>query len=150
MIKLAPHKYLGRRRVLVICATEEATQRVAGIVTAAEYEAFTTTSAPMGLLTAVERAPDVIVCDAEMPGLSGASIVKLLQQHRAVSSIPLILITGEMAILAPGATMTLPMRYTREQLLRAVEHCIEKRVQAVFGQALDVWPTIARKGGKAA
>jgi CheY-like chemotaxis protein len=116
--------YHEMKRVLVICGREDSAARIATILTGANYTPFATTSAPMGLLMAVERAPHAIVCEANMAGLSGVSILKLLNGNRAAAAIPRLLITESAAVVTPGATLTLPAGFSAEQLLQAVEKCL--------------------------
>lgn len=38
--------------------------------------------------------PDVIMCDADMPGLSGAQLIEIIKSDPAIAHIPVILMTG--------------------------------------------------------
>lgn len=47
-----------------------------------------------GLLMAKESLPDIIIMDAEMPGIDGFSICKITKTDDKLSSVPIIMISG--------------------------------------------------------
>jgi CheY-like chemotaxis protein len=47
-----------------------------------------------GLELARDLKPDVLLCDAEMPKLSGAEVIELLKSHSATAQIPVVLMSG--------------------------------------------------------
>ena len=47
-----------------------------------------------GLRIARERLPNVILCDAAMPKMSGPEVIRLLKEDPATAQIPVVLITG--------------------------------------------------------
>ncbi|MEK7744653.1 MAG: response regulator transcription factor, partial [Elusimicrobiota bacterium] len=49
-----------------------------------------------GLLLAQEAAPDLILCDAVMPGLDGNALLRVLKRGKRTAGIPIIIMSGEM------------------------------------------------------
>jgi CheY-like chemotaxis protein len=47
-----------------------------------------------GLIMARQLLPDVILCDAAMPKLSGPQVIQMLKEDPATAHIPVILMTG--------------------------------------------------------
>lgn len=81
--------------------------------------------------------PDVILCDAEMPDLSGAQIIESLNLDPATAHIPVILMTG-----FAGPEMFMHVRWTgflskpfnSKDLIAALHHAVAsaaKKTQAV-------------------
>ena len=55
------------------------------------------TSGEDGLRLARESAPDLILLDAEMPGMSGFQVCKALKADPALADVPVIFVTGHSA-----------------------------------------------------
>ena len=53
-----------------------------------------TTKAKEAVALVRRTNPDVILCDAEMPGVSGAEIIENLKADPATAHIPVVLMTG--------------------------------------------------------
>lgn len=53
-----------------------------------------TLKAKEGVALARKINPDVILCDADMPGLSGGQVIEFLKSDPALAHIPVILMTG--------------------------------------------------------
>ena len=54
-----------------------------------------TTDPTRAIVRAFEINPDVIVCDASMPGFDGAERIKTLKSHPSTAAIPIVLMTGK-------------------------------------------------------
>lgn len=54
-----------------------------------------TTDPTRAIVRAFEIKPDVIVCDASMPGFDGAETINILKGHAATAAIPVVLMTGK-------------------------------------------------------
>jgi CheY-like chemotaxis protein len=59
----------------------------------AGYEVFAAEDAVAGARLVVERAPDVIVCDVDMPFMDGYEFVSALRADPATRHIPVIFLT---------------------------------------------------------
>ncbi len=58
------------------------------------YSVFTAAEGKTGVLTAKQEAPDFIVLDLMMPGMSGFEAVDALRSDAKTASIPIIVLTG--------------------------------------------------------
>ena len=58
------------------------------------YIVFTAAEGKAGVMTAKQEAPDFIVLDLLMPGMSGFEVVDLLRSGAKTASIPIIVLTG--------------------------------------------------------
>ena len=71
------------------------------------YRVISTTDAREAVSLALERKPDVILCDMDMPGMNGAEVAAALRAKGA-GEIPLVYLTGlvsrEEAAALPGGT----------------------------------------------
>ena len=61
---------------------------------AAGFEVYTAADGVTALAEAVERRPDLIVMDLELPRMSGLDVAKALRQREDTRNIPLIVATG--------------------------------------------------------
>ena len=53
-----------------------------------------TLRATQGLALAQSVKPDVILCDADMPEISGAELIAILKSDPATAHVPIVLMTG--------------------------------------------------------
>ena len=51
-----------------------------------------------GAKTAIERRPDLILMDINMPGIDGYGALKLLRENKSTKDIPVIAVTGNATI----------------------------------------------------
>ena len=75
----------------------------AGVATTAEWSlrhfgcnVTVTLQANKGMALARSVQPDIILCDAAMPDLSGEQLISLLKSDPATSHIPVVLMTGHL------------------------------------------------------
>jgi signal transduction histidine kinase len=59
------------------------------------YEMEEAADGKQGLDRAMETAPDLILCDINMPGMNGFETLEELRKHKSTSYIPFIFMTGE-------------------------------------------------------
>ena len=59
------------------------------------YRVLTAGDGTAGARMAMERKPDLILLDKEMPGMHGFAVSRLLRQHRDTSGIPILMISSE-------------------------------------------------------
>jgi CheY-like chemotaxis protein len=52
-------------------------------------------SGPQAIAEAQRRTPDLILLDRNMPGMTGDEVLRELRAHDQLSSIPVLMLTGE-------------------------------------------------------
>lgn len=109
------------KRVLIIDDEANMTEWLSEVVNSAGYMAFTTMSPTMALLAAAEEKPCAIVCDINMPGLTGFHMLRLLKDHSATAEIPVILMSENGVAIAPEAAAVLVKPFQAEELLAVLE-----------------------------
>lgn len=99
----------------------------------AGYEVFVAEDAVVGGRIVLERAPDVIVCDVDMPYMSGCEFAEALRTDPATCNIPVIFLTvhaNEARARELGATC-LQKPVTADELVRAVERFSAPSARAI-------------------
>lgn len=88
----------------------------------AGYEVFVAEDAVVGGRLILERSPDVIVCDVDMPYMNGCEFAEALQTDPATRNIPVIFLTvnSQDARVRELGAGCLQKPVTADELLRAV------------------------------
>jgi CheY-like chemotaxis protein len=79
-----------------------------------------------GLRLARERRPDVVLLDIEMPGMNGFDVCSLMKTDPALSTVPVIVMTGRPVagvpaqVQAVGAVALLTKPFERDVLMKTV------------------------------
>lgn len=81
--------------ILVIEDNCEMMANVVGILELAHYNVITAANGRLGVTSALQFNPDLIICDVMMPELDGFGLLHLLRKERATSNIPLIFLTAK-------------------------------------------------------
>ena len=80
----------------------------------------------------LERPPDLIISDIDMPFLNGIELLSLLKGDEATASIPVIMLSGSRSndVLAQaadlGAADFLSKPVTHDDLLSSIESCLRR------------------------
>ena len=97
----------------------------------AGYAAEVAEDAVEGGKALLARPPALVLCDINMPYMSGLDLMALMQSDARSASIPVVLVSGRtdaetMAnAVKLGAADFLSKPITREQLLASVEACLQ-------------------------
>ena len=101
-------------------------------LSAAGYQVQVAEDGVTGGRALLERPPDLIVSDVNMPFLDGFELLSLMRSDASTASIPVILLSGRsdgdtMAkAVELGAADFLTKPVTRDQLLESVEACLAR------------------------
>jgi two-component system sensor histidine kinase/response regulator len=81
----------------ILCIEDDPQMRliVGMALEGAGYEMEEAADGKQGLNRAMETAPDLILCDINMPGMNGFETLEELRKHKSTSYIPFIFMTGE-------------------------------------------------------
>ncbi|MCU0550330.1 MAG: response regulator [Leptolyngbya sp. Prado105] len=61
------------------------------------YRAIEAENGEQGLHLAQQECPDLIVCEIDLPGLDGLSVLAFLRENQTTSHIPVIILTGNLS-----------------------------------------------------
>ena len=59
------------------------------------FDPITAASGPQAIDEARRRTPDLVLLDRNMPGMSGDEVLQTLRADGALSSVPVLMLTGE-------------------------------------------------------
>ena len=84
----------GRRRVLIVDDSPAFTDALSGLLTADGYTVDVVHDGEAVIGAVARSAPDVVLLDVELPGVSGLEVCRGLKQNDATRLIPVVLLTG--------------------------------------------------------
>lgn len=123
---------VGKTRILIIDDDVGFRDLLRIHLSAAGYQVQVAEDGVTGGRALLEKAPDLIVSDLNMPFLDGFELLSLLRSDAQTASIPVILLSGRsdgdtMAkAVELGAADFLTKPVTRDQLLESVEACLSR------------------------
>ncbi|MBX7125599.1 MAG: response regulator [Cyclobacteriaceae bacterium] len=120
------------KKILLIEDNEDIRENTAEILELAHYEVLTAPDGKKGVELALEKKPDLIVCDIMMPVLDGYGVLLAVQKNPETQHIPFIFLTAktERSDLRKGMDLgaddyiTKPFNGT--ELLNAIEGRLKK------------------------
>ncbi|HCT29922.1 MAG TPA: hypothetical protein DIW31_04150 [Bacteroidales bacterium] len=124
---------MGKKQILLI-EDDEFLRDSTGLFLEEEgYDVIAAKNGVEGVEFALEKIPDLILCDIAMPRMSGYEVFKIISENSVTHSIPFIFLTAktEKEDIRTGMQMgvddyiTKPFDY--DELLRAIELRISKR-----------------------
>ena len=83
-----------RARILVVEDNEDAAESLRMLMELCGYEVTLAHSGPEGVRAALEKRPDIVVCDIGLPGMDGFAVAGTLRRHAETSHARLIAVTG--------------------------------------------------------
>ncbi len=98
-----------------------------------KYQYLHATHGKLGVETAFEKIPDLIICDVMMPEMDGYEVCATLKQDERTNHIPIVMLTARvsaqdrLAGLARGADAYLAKPFEKDELLVRLEHLIALR-----------------------
>lgn len=91
-----------------------------------------------GIQLALERPPDLIICDVRMPGLDGYQTLSAMRDHAEIANIPFIFLTAAADKhevrrgMSSGADDYLTKPFTPEELMDAVTTRLARQSEIKF------------------
>lgn len=82
-------------KILLIQKDPEMAENITGILRLAHYDVLNAGEGRTGIKLAVEKHPDLILCDVAMPDIDGFSVFHILHKDPVVSAIPFIFLTAD-------------------------------------------------------
>ncbi|MBI1344237.1 MAG: response regulator [Terrimonas sp.] len=123
------------KSILLIEDNDEIRDNTAEILELSNYKVYTASEGKEGVELALEKKPDIIICDIMMPVLDGYGVLHMLHKNPATRNTPFIFLTAktERADLRKGMELgaddyiTKPFNGT--ELLNAIESRLKKTEQ---------------------
>jgi CheY-like chemotaxis protein len=81
-------------RILVIEDNETNLALIEYLLKAAGYEILAAGDGPHGVRTAQDNRPDLIICDIQLPGMSGYQVLEHIRADPALRETPVIALTA--------------------------------------------------------
>jgi len=105
------------------------------------HNAYEAENGEVGVQLANQLIPDVILCDAIMPGMNGVETLATLRQSPATREIPVVMLSGSIPeaqlkqALSMGAVDYLPKPFTIQELRQSVKRA--EGVRESVGSAIE-------------
>jgi two-component system cell cycle response regulator DivK len=80
--------------ILIVEDNEKNLKLVRDVLQVKGYRTLDTTTAEEGIKVAVEKKPDLILMDIQLPGMNGIEALKVLRADPATLAIPVIAVTA--------------------------------------------------------
>jgi CheY-like chemotaxis protein/Trp operon repressor len=115
--------------VLVIDDNEDTLEFITRCTSGTRYRALITRDPEKAVSIAQELSPRIILLDVMMPQIDGWKILMRLKNHPATANIPVIICTilaQEELALSLGASSFVRKPFTRQTILAALDHQMEK------------------------
>jgi CheY-like chemotaxis protein len=104
----------GRRMLLVVDDCVEQ-RELYEFLLARDFDLVSAGRGPEAISLALERQPDAIVLDVQMPEMNGIEVCRRLKRHKDTAAIPVVMLTGsprdvrdEAAAAGAAAVLTKP------------------------------------------
>jgi CRP/FNR family transcriptional regulator, cyclic AMP receptor protein len=121
------------KHILLIEDNNEIRENTAEILQLAGYSVVTAENGKRGIEMAMEKKPDVIICDVMMPVLDGYGVLHLVQKNADLAGTPFIFLTAKAERgdfrkgMEMGADDYITKPFSDSELLNAVESRLQKR-----------------------
>ncbi len=112
--------------ILVIDDTEDVRSLVAAVLTSYGFSVLEAPNGKLGVQMMAEQKPDLVICDINMPAMSGFETLAAVRESSNTACIPFILMTGVVSRdgfrrgMVSGADDYLIKPFTPEELIEAV------------------------------
>jgi CheY-like chemotaxis protein len=118
------------KTVLIIEDNQEIRENTTEILELAGFKIIVSENGKVGVRTASQMLPDVILCDIMMPELNGYEVITQLKQNPATSKIPFIYLTASVEkkeieiAMKMGADGYVRKPFEVNELLDAIHQCL--------------------------
>ncbi len=83
------------KTLLLIEDNDEIRENTAEILELAQYKVFTAPNGKVGVEMALEKKPDLIICDIMMPVLDGYGVLHAIHRNESIKNTPFIFLTAK-------------------------------------------------------
>lgn len=121
---------MSSKRILYVEDNEFNRKIVRDLLARTSYQLIEATDGEMGVATAQQEIPDLIIMDIQLPRLSGLDATRKLRADPRTAHIPIIVITSfalsgdEQKAKDAGASAYLPKPYSPRELLQTIRRFV--------------------------
>jgi signal transduction histidine kinase/ligand-binding sensor domain-containing protein/DNA-binding response OmpR family regulator len=118
------------------------------------YETIHAVNGIVGIEMALEKIPDIIICDVMMPGKDGFEVCETLKSDERSDHIPIIILTAKVTTedrltgLSCGADAYLAKPFNKEELFTRLDQLVLLRKKLIHKIQNDGFKTILKKNTK--
>ncbi|MBC8151929.1 MAG: response regulator [Bacteroidetes bacterium] len=119
-------------QLLVIEDEHQIRENVAELLTLNGFEVETAGDGREGVLRAMLRPPDLILCDVMMPKMDGYQVLEVIRSNRSLANVPFIFLTAKTDItdmrrgMSLGADDYLAKPFTSSDMLAAIKSRLQR------------------------
>jgi DNA-binding response OmpR family regulator len=84
-----------KSRILIIEDNEDVRENIEELLQLSNYEVTTASNGKLGVQSAFNKRPDLIICDIMMPEIDGYGVLKILNNNPALADIPFIFLSAK-------------------------------------------------------
>ena len=121
------------KRVVVVDDEPTVGEAVRDLLSAEGYDVETPGDAQSALPALLRTAPDLVILDVNMPGMSGWELCSLLRRQSATRSVPVLFLTGRQDVrdritaMQVGGSDYLSKPFGAEELRKKVRSLLKSR-----------------------
>lgn len=131
--------------ILIIEDNSEVRENIAEILDLAGHDPLTAENGKVGIEEAVEKRPDLILCDVMMPELDGFGVLKIISKNPKTADIPFIFLTAKTEQsdfrkgMGLGADDYITKPFDDTELLEAIEIRLRKseKIKKAFSRSQE-------------
>ncbi len=120
------------KKILVIEDMLDVRENIEELLKISGYEVYTAQDGAVGVDVAMEKRPDLILCDVMMPRLDGFTVLNILSKRPETSDIPFVFLTAKTDRedfrkgMNLGADDYITKPFSKEELLNVIETRLQK------------------------
>src|SRR3972149_5358578 len=125
------------KTILVIDDEDTMRDAVKAVLESDGYSRLESSNGEAGLQAAIQRVPDLVLCDIEMPGLSGFYVLFMFHENPATAVVPFVFLSGKNKTtdmrkgMQLGADDFLTKPFDTKELLATVRTRLLRREQEI-------------------
>ncbi len=117
------------KKILVIEDDKLTRKTISYMLQKAMFEIFEAEDGEIGVSLALKHLPDLIVSDFFMPNLTGLEVFEKILEHKSISNIPFILLSGSKEYIKSGQELGikyfLNKPFTYQELLGVLNKALD-------------------------
>ncbi|MBI1946416.1 MAG: response regulator [Deltaproteobacteria bacterium] len=142
------------RGLVLVVEDSESTNHIVSLALGRDFRVVSAFDGVEGLSKALELAPDLILTDLAMPGLSGDELIRAVREVRALDAVPIVILSGALDeqrrddLLRDGAQDYLTKPFSIDELRARVGNLLARRRAEQRNHALGRELDGARRAGQ--